>query len=275
MNVLLTGAHGTVGSAIRDRLDDRYEFTYLDVEEHPEFETAVADVSEYDELAPHLEGQDAVVHLAMPDWVGGSTSRELGWDPGLERDTRTLCNVIDGAREADVEKVIYASSNHAVGLYEVTRAPEIYYPGHGVTVDHTVPPRPDSRYGLVKVFGEGLGRLAAEVHGLDFAAIRICAVRDEPYDHPYGDAERGVERGDWDRGSEGYDEQVARLKGMWHSRRDLAQMVERCLETEDLGFDVFYGVSDNDRRWFDIDHARDRIGYDPQDNGEEWDAPPE
>ncbi len=274
MDVLMTGAHGTVGSAIRDRLDADYDFTYLDLEEHPAYETVVADVSEYDELRPHLDGTDAVVHLAMPDWVGGAGSRELGWDPGLERDTRALCNVIDGAREAGVDRVIYASSNHAVGLYEVLNAPGIYYPGHGVTVDHTVPPRPDSRYGLVKVFGEGLGRLAAEVHGLDFLAIRICAVRDEGYDHPYGDAERGVERGDWERGGDAYEEQVARLKAMWHSRRDLAHMVERCLESDVEGFDLFYGVSDNERRWFDIEHARERIGYDPVDDGEEWDAPP-
>jgi hypothetical protein len=51
-------------------------------------------------------------------------------------------------------------------------------------------------------------------------------------------------------------------------------MVDRCLWTSDAGFEVFYGVSDNDRRWFDIDHARDVIGYDPRDNGEEWDARP-
>jgi len=44
---------------------------------------------------------------------------------------------------------------------------------------------------------------------------------------------------------------------------------------ETVGFGVFNGVSDNDRRWFSIDHARERIGYDPRDNGEEWDAPPE
>jgi hypothetical protein len=67
---------------------------------------------------------------------------------------------------------------------------------------------------------------------------------------------------------------VARVRATWQSRRDFAHTVDRCLWTSDAGFEVFYGVSDNDRRWFDIDHARDVIGYDPRDNGEEWDARP-
>jgi hypothetical protein len=52
-------------------------------------------------------------------------------------------------------------------------------------------------------------------------------------------------------------------------------MTDRCLQVDGPSFDIFYGVSDNDRRWFDIDHAREVLGYDPQDDGEEWDAPPE
>jgi hypothetical protein len=87
-------------------------------------------------------------------------------------------------------------------------------------------------------------------------------------------AEEGVERGDFERDSEAYDEMVARVRATWQSRRDFAHTVDRCLWTSDAGFEVFYGVSDNDRRWFDIDHARDVIGYDPRDNGEEWDARP-
>jgi len=39
-------------------------------------------------------------------------------------------------------------------------------------------------------------------------------------------------------------------------------------------FDIFYGVSDNDRGWMDIEYARDVLGYDPVDNGEAWTEPP-
>ena len=68
---------------------------------------------------------------------------------------------------------------------------------------------------------------------------------------------------------------VARMTAMWQSRRDFAQMTDKCLQDDSVTFDVFYGVSGNDRRWFDVDHAREVIGYEPQDNGDEWDAPPE
>jgi hypothetical protein len=57
---------------------------------------------------------------------------------------------------------------------------------------------------------------------------------------------------------------------MWHSRRDLAHLVDCCLRDESVTADVFYGVSDNPTRWFDIEHARDVLGYDPQDDASDW-----
>jgi hypothetical protein len=83
-----------------------------------------------------------------------------------------------------------------------------------------------------------------------------------------------VDNGETERGSETYRRQVARMKGMWQSRRDFAHMIDCCLRDSTVEFDIFHGVSDNDRRWFDIDHACEKIGYSPQDNGEEWEAPP-
>ncbi|PSQ08643.1 NAD(P)-dependent oxidoreductase, partial [Halobacteriales archaeon QS_5_70_15] len=80
---------------------------------------------------------------------------------------------------------------------------------------------------------------------------------------------------DFERDSDAYEEKVARLKCVWQSRRDCAHLIDRCLQDDTVDFDVFYGVSDNDRRFCDISHAREVVGYDPQDNAEEWDAPPE
>jgi len=63
---------------------------------------------------------------------------------------------------------------------------------------------------------------------------------------------------------------VARTKGLWQSRRDLAQLVDCRLQNDTVEWDHFYDVSDNDRRWLDdLDHARETIGYDPKDDGEE------
>jgi nucleoside-diphosphate-sugar epimerase len=280
MNVLMTGAHGTVGTAVTDHLGeaDRYDFTLLDVAEPPEDapgEAVVADVRDYDAIRPHFDGQDAVVHLALVSGTGGPGSRELGWSDPLADNLEGINNVYEAAVDAGLDSVVFASSNHAVGMVEVRNAPEVYR-DEGIRAGHDEPHRPDSRYGLTKSYGEDLGRLAAEAHGVRSYALRIGAVRDPEYDHPYGDAERGVERGDWERGSDDYDEQVARMKGLWQSRRDLAQLVDCCLRDESVEWDHFYGVSANDRRWLDdLDRAREVIGYEPQDDGEEWDGPPE
>ena len=279
MDVLVTGANGTVGSAITDHLadDDRYTFTLLDVAEpdgDPPGEHVVADVREYDALRPQVEGQDAVVHLALTPGTGGAGSRDLGWSTPLADNLEGTHNVTEAAVDAGVDSLVFASSNHAVGLVEVRNAPGVYH-DRGVVAGHDEPHRPDSGYGLTKSYGEDLGRLAAETNDLRFYALRIGSVRDPAYDHPYGDAERGVERGEWERDSDAYEEQVARMKGLWQSRRDLAHMVDCCLQDEEVEWDHFYGVSGNDRRWLDdLEYARETIGYEPRDNGEEWEAPP-
>lgn len=211
MDVLMTGANGTVGTAVADGLDR--DFVTLDVEGGADYE---GDVADYGAIRPAFEGRDAVVHLA------GYASTDATWEKALTSNVVGTANVLRAADEAGVDRVVFASSNHVVGMYESDHAPELYEPG---------------------------------------------------YDHPYGDAELGVETGEWERGSEAYDEQVARMRGTRLSRRDCAGLVECCL-TADREFEVLYGVSDNERRWFDIERAREAVGCDPRDDGEEWDAPP-
>ena len=278
MNVLITGAAGIVGTAITDSLSGAHEFTLLDVvESDGPGETVVADVREYDSIRPSFDGQDAVVHLALiRDGDGfGADSRAVGWSADLQANLEGINNVYEAAIDAGVKTIVFASSNHAVGMVEVRNAPAVYH-DEGIRAGHDEPHRPDSRYGLSKSYGEDLGRLAAEAHGIRFYGLRIGAVREPRYDHPYGDAERGVEEGAWERGSDAYEEQVARMKGLWQSRRDLAQLVDCCLRDDTVEWDHFYGVSANDRRWLDdLAYARETIGYEPRDNGEEWTEPPD
>lgn len=275
MDVLITGANGTVGTAVLDALRDRdeYSFTALDVEAHPDRETIVADVAEYDDLRPAFDGIDAVVHLAVypPGII------DENWERIDAVNVQGTYNVLEACRDAGVDQVVFSSTNHVVGMYEEEFAPEIYGPDSEILIDHTDPVRPDSYYGVSKLFGEHLGRFHVEKKRApnQFYALRICSLRRPEYDHPYGDAEKAVKDGDTERGSEEYDRLVARMKSVWFSRRDCAHMVEQMLVDESVTFDVFYGVSGNDRRWHDIEHAKEVLGYDPQDNGEEWDAPPE
>ncbi|QLG29973.1 NAD(P)-dependent oxidoreductase (plasmid) [Halorarum halophilum] len=289
MDVLATGVYGRCGTAIIEHLHDRdeYDFTYLNrsdrSDDHPwgGYDTYLADVTDYEAMRPAFDGQDAVIHLAAFPYTYGS------WEDVKGPNTDGIYNALEAARAAEVETFVYGSTNHVMGMYEIDNAPEIYYGDADVMIDHTDPKRPDSIYGATKSFGEDLGRYYVEnhEHPKRFYAIRICSVRMPEWDHPYGDAERMVQEGEFEagsgenqqieRGSEEYEEQVARMKCMWQSRRDFAHQVDCCLQDDSVEFDIFNGVSDNDRRWYDIEHAREVLGYNPQDNGEDWDAPPE
>jgi NAD+ dependent glucose-6-phosphate dehydrogenase len=275
MDVLVTGAYGQCGTALIDHLDG-HELTLLNRSDRPDdhpyggYDTHVADVSDFDAIRPAFEGRAAVVHMA-------ALSGEGPWETVLESNIIGTYNVLKAAREAGVETVIFGSTNHVVGRYEDELAPDIYEPGHGVVLDADVPVRPDSRYGTSKAFGEDLGRYYVECHDYpeQFYALRIGNVSYEEYDHPYAWPEVRVAEGEYERGSAAYEERVGRMKAMWQSRRDFAHQVDCCLRDRSVEFGIFYGVSDNHRRWLGIEDARARIGYDPRDDGDDFDGPPE
>ncbi|MFC6825193.1 NAD-dependent epimerase/dehydratase family protein [Halopelagius fulvigenes] len=278
MDVLMTGAYGRCGTAVIDHLHDReeYDFTYFNRSDRPEdhpyggYDTVVGDVADADALRSAAEGQDAMVHMAAYPDTDGS------WNDVFEPNIIGMYNALEAAREAEMETFVFLSTNHVMGGYEQEFAPDIYYPDHDLVIDHTDPVRPDSFYGMTKAYGEDMGRYYVEnyEHPEQFYALRVCTVNMPEYDHPYGDAEHAVDEGTTERGSAEYDRMVARMKAMWQSRRDFAHEIDCCLRDDDVEFGIFSGVSDNHRRWYDLEHARARIGYNPQDDGEEWDSPP-
>lgn len=278
MNVLVTGAYGRCGTAIIDHLQDRseYDFTFLNRSDRPSdhpyggFDTHVADITDYENVLSAFEGQDAVVHLAAYPYVDGD------WGDVFEPNVIGMYNALEAARDTGVESFIFGSTNHVMGLYETEHAPELYRLDYDLCLDHTDPVRPDSYYGATKSFGEDLGRYYAETSGdpEQFYALRICHVLPPEYNHPYGAVEQRVEDGEIERGSDEYQEVVNRTKAMWQSRRDFAHQIDCCLQDTSVTYGIYPGVSDNDRRWFSLQRARDDLGYEPQDNGEEWDEPP-
>lgn len=293
-NVLVTGPFGEAGEAILTYLDskEQYNFTYLDRTDHPQHETYVADISDYEAIRPAFNGQDAVIHLAAQSDAGAN------FEDIVEPNIVGTYNVLKAMKDADVPKLIYASSQRVMGLYEEEHAPELYeedYPSEydPLRLTHKTLPKPDGYYGASKIFGEHICQAHARRDGApeQVYSLRISSVRTETYDHPYGDAERGVNRSDehrvdedevwdqsqtgsWERSSEEYEEMVKRLKASWTSQRDFAHLLECCLEDQDVTYDSFYAVSGNDARWFDIEHAKAVLGYEPQDNGSKWDGPP-
>ena len=249
--VLLTGAGGRVGQAILGHIGTEYEWRLLDREPLPDSklpddidddDVYVGDVTDDAALASAMDGAGAVIHLA------GDPRPEAPWDSVLANNIDGAQAVYEAAVREGVEKFAFASSNHAVGAYETNgRTPDIYRPGDEFVLDGTEPFRPANLYGVSKATGEILGRYYHDEYGLSVVCVRIGNLT---RDHPPRDYERG--------------------QAMWLSYRDCAHLFERCL-VADYGFEVVYGISDNDRKYYSIDTAREVLGYDPQDNSADFD----
>ncbi|MFC5522281.1 NAD-dependent epimerase/dehydratase family protein [Polaromonas jejuensis] len=232
MTILITGAAGIVGSGLRRelaadgqtlRLLDRQPIAQLAAHE----DALVGDIADRDTLRRAMQGVRGVVHLA-----GCTTDADI--EAQIDGNVRGAFNVFEAAREAGVERVVFASSHHVVGYYPRTRR-----------IGTNVLLRPDSRYGLTKGFGEQVGAMFADKYGLRVLCIRIGYVDDKPVDR--------------------------RRLSIWSSWRDLAQLVRIGLTHEDLRYAVVYGVSNNIRGFFDNDTAF-KLGYRPHDDAEKYAA---
>jgi NAD+ dependent glucose-6-phosphate dehydrogenase len=247
MRVLLTGAGGRVGGAILDGIgeDPAYDWRLLfhnPPPEEPDHEYLVGEVTDEEGMAEALEGMDAVIHLA------GDPRPEAPWDSVLRNNIDGTQVMLEQSVAAGVETFVFASSNHAVGHFETGREPEIYRAEDDFRLDGTELPRPGNFYGVSKVAGETLGRFYHDEHGLSVCCIRIGNLTEG---HPPIDYERG--------------------QAMWLSHRDCAHLHDRALQAE-YGYEVVYGISDNDRKYYSIERAREVLGYEPMDNSAEWDG---
>ena len=267
--ILVTGANGKCGTAL---VGLPATTVFLDRDEECEAMVGrpfvVADLVDQAAVERAFDNVDAVVHLAA------SSHRESSWDDVLRDNILGTRSVLEAARATGVEHVVFASTNHVMGLYETDLAPEIYDETHPLCLDHHAEIRPDSFYAVSKAAGEALCRFYAETGGPRCTCIRIGALLAAEDDHPYGYAEQGIRQGRWQRFSPDYELKVRRLKAIWQSRRDFLQLVELCLACDGPPFDIFYGVSDNASRWFDLEHARTLLGYRPRDRSDSWTSPP-
>jgi len=250
--VLVTGANGTIGRLVRERLADRYQLTYL-THRPADYLSHVADIADLDAILPAFEGIDAVVQLAA------SVSVLSPWSEVLPANFIGTYNVYEAARRNGVDCVVFASSNHAVGMYEVEAAPGIYALDDPRVVDHRADLRPDSYYGVSKAYGEALGRYYVENHGLRVLCLRIGTVRadDDPRSPEIATANSWLPL----TPEQAYD----RLRSTWLSHRDCAQLIARSLDADHVRFGIYYGISNNPRQFWDIEHARREIGYAPED----------
>jgi nucleoside-diphosphate-sugar epimerase len=266
MRILITGGSGQCGAALVNLPFEKVFYDYQPFQaESFESKFVLGDINDVTKLTAAMKGCNAVVHLAA------ASSLNSSWESVLENNIIGMKTTMEAARSIGVERIIFASSNHVVGMYEVENAPEIYELGKKkiLSVDSEI--RPDSFYGVSKAFGEQVGRYYSETGGPKFIALRIGALVQE--DNPYAHAERGVLSGTWKRNSSYYTQKVNRLKSLWISKRDFVQIVDLCLFYDGPNFNIFYALSDNPRRWLDIEHTKTALGYQPEDNAEDWKSP--
>jgi nucleoside-diphosphate-sugar epimerase len=144
-------------------------------------------------------------------------------------------------------------------MYEIDGAPELYRPGHGRMYDEHVDPRPDSLYGVSKVFGEAMGRYYVDRRGLRVICLRIGAVGE--VDDP--DAPLGVEA--VPSATPTPELRRARHEAIWLSHRDCVSLFAAALEADNVDWAVVYGVSDNAARFWSLESAERLLGWRPQD----------
>ena len=252
--VLITGVAGVIGGACVEHLSDRYELSGLDIKDPGTVPTLVANIGDLTAILPAFEGIDAVVHLA------GNPSVHSPWQDVYGINIQGTYNVYEACRMKGVGCVVFASSNHAIGGYEEEGMPEIYDLDDPRVYDHTVALRPDSLYGVSKIFGEAVGRYYQEYHGIRSYNLRIGSVRadDNPRDPsvPLGSFWLDLTP----------EQKYDRLRATWLSKRDCTDLIATCIEAEEVPYAIVYGISDNPRKFWDISHARELLGWVPKDS---------
>lgn len=226
--LLLTGAAGGLGRALRERLKANCKVLRLSDRADvgaagPAEEVVLADLADAAAVDAMVQGVQAIVHL-------GGVSVEGPFGPILQANILGVYNLYEAARKHGVKRVVFASSNHVTGYYRQSE-----------TIDAGAPPRPDGLYGVSKAFGEDLSRFYFDRHGIETACVRIGSSFPEPKDR--------------------------RMLATWLSFDDLHRLITACLTTPVLGHSIVFGMSDNAVTWWDNSRAR-HIGFTPKDSSD-------
>jgi nucleoside-diphosphate-sugar epimerase len=238
--VLVTGAAGNIGSYFAEHSHQNYELRLMirpsdrqkkreNVEKIRSFgEIVVGELSELEKLKEFCRGVDTVLHMAA------NPSPNATWDSICSDNITGTYHTFVAAKSAGCRRVIYASSIHAVSGYPAD-----------VQVKTTEPVNPGDLYGVSKCFGEALARYMAEKEGVSAICLRIGAFQP----NESAESDKGVA-----------------MMDAWVSRRDLNQLIEKCIDNETLNFAILHGLSDNRFKRLDISDARELVGYEPQDD---------
>jgi nucleoside-diphosphate-sugar epimerase len=243
LRILITGINGLIGSILREALEKDHELFGLDRAGLFSDRVMAADIAEYrqlEEAVRKFSPLDCIVHLA------GNPNLTASWEDVLGANIIGTRHVFEAARQHEVRRVIFASSNHVTGAYEgLPENPVLHRQPEPPKISPDDPIRPDSDYSLSKAFGEAAARYYCARWGIEAICLRIGAVLKD--DDPKSDV---------------------RDRKVWLSHRDLVQLVEKSLRANVM-FGIYYGVSNNKGAFWDISNARIELGYEPVDDASE------
>jgi len=234
--ILLTGASGALGRMLaRELAAAGFTLRLTDIQPFPDplppgASFVKADLNEALAIVRQAEGCSTILHF-------GGVAVERPFEEIIGPNLRGLYHIYEAARREGA-RVVFASSNHTIGFHERPV-------GNEGKLDFVCQFRPDGYYGLSKVYGEMMGRLYWDKHGVENVNVRIGSCLPKPNN--------------------------ARGLSTWLSYPDLASMMVRCILAERVGHCVIWGASDNPRSFWARDH-RDRIGWQPKDNAEAFRA---
>jgi len=237
--LLITGCNGLVGRILWTRLENDFDLYGLDISSSKSTEKIFqADISRAEQVQlvfSRLSPLTFVVHLA------GDPRADANWDSVFVNNIGGTKNIYEAARLAGVKRIVFASSNHVTGAYEGF-PPSLHTKQNSTLIATRDPIRPDGFYAVSKAAGEAIARMYYEVYGLESICLRIGSVikDDDPGINP-------------------------RFESTWLSHRDLVQLIRKSLSA-DVKFGIYYGVSNNSKRFWDISNAEAELGYHPEDN---------
>ena len=240
--LLITGSSGLIGKILWGQLQDSFELYGMDIViTEPSIYSFRADISDYAQIANVLRN---IVPLSYIVHLAGDSNLYASWESVLKNNIIGTKNVYEAAKNFNVKRVIFASSNHVTAGHERFLAQVKSQSGTSlITTAHST--SPTGFYGVSKAFGEAIARMYIESYGLESICLRIGTVIED--DNPTKDE---------------------RHKATWLSHRDLGQLINKSI-ISNIKFGIYYGVSANRQRIWDISDAIAELGYQPQDDASE------
>ncbi len=231
MRILITGASGFVGRRLAPFLAPRHELVLADLHAPNEPGWRAVDITRIAEVEAACEGVDAVIHLAIASGHEGDFEDDAFNSLRFDVNVKGTYNVFEAARRCGVGRVVYTSSLTVVWGY-----------GPDEPVGPDAEARPVGSYAITKHLGEVIARDYHQRFGLSAVCLRIAkpvdledpAVREQP------------------------------ILPQWIAIPELCRAYEMAATVSGLGYEVIHLVGESSHRRWDLDKARERLGYQPQ-----------